>query len=138
MTYSPNWIAGGNINPSRFVKVDTTSSEPYQVLQSSTNEQIVGVSQEGTRQAPGLPGSTTYAGEDTYTLHVFGPGEVALIELGGSVTQGDYLVSDVNGKATTASLTGGSIRRIGGIALENGSSGEKIRMLILPQVAYFA
>ena len=58
-------------------------------------------------------------------------GSIVMIEAGASITRGAALESDADGKATNQTVNTTS-RRIGGFALESGSSGEIIRMLWMP------
>lgn len=57
-------------------------------------------------------------------------GTVSKIVLGGSVTKGQSLVSDANGKAVNASSSDNNYL---GIALESGSSGQIAAMLFQPR-----
>lgn len=128
-----SFIAGGDIRPCRIVKMDTTASEPFQVKEADANEFGIGVSQEGTRLAPGVSGSTANAGEDTYQVRVFGPGEQPLLELGsGGITQGDLIKSDADGKGVAVATTGTTIQNYIGWALEDGAENEKVRIFVHP------
>jgi hypothetical protein len=119
--------ANGNIAPSRFVKLDTSADN--KVLQAGAGGIVFGVSQAGTRRTPynGLDdGYAAIAGED---LEVFGQSEVCLLELGGTVSPGDRLKSDADGKgvATTTNLD-----EYGAIARVAGTSGQLIPVEVRP------
>jgi hypothetical protein len=137
--------ANGTIYPSRFVSVYPSTSataDSFKVIEDIVAAQpIIGVSQEGTT---GFPMGTndmgvtapTYAASDEQDLKVYGPGEVCLIELGGTVNAGDPLKANAttDGKGVAADITTASQQFIGGYALQYGISGDKIRMLIHPGI----
>lgn len=138
---APNFIANGTIQPSRFVKLDTTAGKLFNVLQAaaSTDSTLIGISQPGSFDPPGTTGSATDAARAGQELSVYSIGDVCLLELGGTVTAGDYLMSDASGKGVIATLTDGTtIRHIGAKALESGVSGEKIRALVILQAKSLA
>jgi len=119
----PNLEAGGTIRPYRFVKLDTSADNTG--IESDANDTMIGVCSGSTRQFD----SANHAEDgDHITLQA---GNIVMIEAGASITRGAPLESDADGKATnqTADTTS---RRIGGFALESGSSGEIIRMLWQP------
>jgi hypothetical protein len=129
---NPSWIANGTIEVCRFVKIDTTSGKFLNVVQADANaSQIIGISQEGARDTPGLTGAADDAARAGQTLEVHGLGEVCLLELGGSVTAGDYLEPDANGKGVAMNLAAATNRNYGAKALMTGSSGEKIWVQVL-------
>lgn len=120
-------ICGGDINPSRFVKHSTAAD--FTVLQADLNSNPVGISQAWAQTAP-IPSASTLAGTtgDQIQVHYPGSGDdndsTVWLELGGTVTRGDRLMPDANGKGITAT-TG---KYYGAIAEESGVSGEKIRV----------
>jgi hypothetical protein len=136
MAHCPNFLANGNILPSRFVVADTTGD--FLVVQATdATHGILGVSQDGTDQPPGVTGSGSNAAQTGESLQVFCDGDEALITAGGTITEGDYLVSDTSGRAVTATLTSTGIQYIGGRALQAATgAGQLIRMFVHPQ-AYF-
>src|SRR5262245_29233916 len=132
---NPAYIARGTINPSRFVRISTTAGHNFSVVQAAAaTEKIVGVSQEGFRDPPGVLGSGAAAALDGHTLKVYGGGDVALIEAGAAITQGDWLKADAQGRAVTVAFTlGAGTIHAGGFALEAaGGVGELIRMYVEP------
>jgi len=126
---NPNFTAGGDIYPSRFVKL--SASYDNTVTQAGTNEQPIGISSDATRDAP-LDGASGLAAADTNALQVNLPGSVCLLEVGsGGLTRGDYVKSDTNGKGVTAATTGATAQFVGALALESASAGELARVLVL-------
>lgn len=108
-----SWIAGGNIAPSRFVKPSTTANQT--VVQAGAGDIVCGISQKGTHNVPGTIGGVAvddgYAAVAGMSVGVFDQSDTARgqfidLELGGTVTAGDYLKSDVNGKGVTATADG--------------------------------
>lgn len=121
-----SFIAAGNIAPSRFVKQTTTAD--HKVSQAGAGEALIGIAQKGSRNTPYSTlddGFAAIAGED---LLVFQPGDTAPLELGGTVTVGDYLKSDASGKGVTASADG---EHYGARALEAGTSGKIVEVFIV-------
>lgn len=128
---SRSLTASGSISPSRFV---AGSAAEWTGQQASTNVRVVGISQEGTVDAPGTGGSA-YAADDGDPFRVYGEGEDTVLELGGTVSAFDYLKSDSSGKGVTVDLTATSTQNVGAIAYENGVSGEKIKVKVKLQNA---
>lgn len=126
----PRLVAGGDVYPSRFVKMSTTADD--QGLQATANDQLIGVSYEGGKFSPlsDLVSSNPHA-ESGDPIGLYGDGEQCLLELGGSVTRGGRLKADADGKGVAIATTGTTIQQFGAIALESGSSGEKIRVFVL-------
>lgn len=118
-------VANGNIKPYRFVKQDTTAVG--RVLQCTGNtDSIFGVSQEGTHLLPGDlgidDGFAAVAGEN---LNVYGPpAKDIILCIGGTVTQGDRLTSEADGRGVSTTTTG---QEWGAVALMSGVSGDLIR-----------
>jgi hypothetical protein len=125
---SVSFQASGNVSPSRFVS--GVSGSDYRVFQATASTPVVGVSQIGTQEAPGTDADSGYAATTTKALRVYGMGEVALLELGGTVSAFDYVAPDASGKGTAASLNVSSIQYVGGQALRSGISGEKIPVVV--------
>lgn len=119
--------AGGDVNPSRFVTIDTTKNQTV-VESNSGDAKIIGVSQEGTKYAPGT-NSSTLAAEDGDNLHVHFPGEVCLVQMDAvGCTAGDYLKPDNSGMGVVASST----NVVGAMALETAAANEKVLAVVLP------
>lgn len=118
-------VAGGIIRPSRFVKLSTT--DEGRVLEADAGNKVFGVSEEGTRKVPLTGLDDGYAAIEGESLRVYGLGARCYLELGGTVTRGDRLKSDADGKAVTASA---DTEEYGAIALNGGVSGDLIRVLV--------
>ena len=118
----PRFTSSGNISPSRFVAISGDST----AAQAGAGVRTIGISQEGQKKPP-LPGETNvYCAEAGDPFEVFGIGQECLLELGGTVTAGDPLKSDANGKGVTASGTD----LYGAIAKTGGASGEKVVCIV--------
>ena len=125
--------ASGNIAPSRFVKLDTTGDNL--VAQAGSGEKCYGICQPDTRRTPYSTlddGYAAIAGED---VKVFSVGEVCLLELVATVSPGDRLKSDTNGKGTPV---GSNNDEYGAIALVAGVSGQLIMVQVVPESQYGA
>lgn len=123
--------AGGNIYPSRFVKLD--ASNDFTALQATANDELLGVSQEGTNYPPLSDQSvSSYAAEAGEPVQLFAEGDICLVEAGDTVVRGNLLKADANGKAVPIASTGTTVQRYGAIALQSGASGN----LILVQVRF--
>lgn len=122
-----NLLAKGNIPVSAFVKLSTATDNGC--LAAGANEQVIGISQEGTHDAPGLTGSSAYAAVAGQNILVFQLGDVCPLTAGsGGWTRGDSLKSDSTGKGVVASSVGD---KVGAIALESALEGEVSRVLIV-------
>jgi hypothetical protein len=120
----PNFsmVADGNIAPARFVTMSTTKAG--RVTQATAGQQIFGVSVPQVRNAPYSSlddGFTAIQGEQ---VGVFGPPDKdVMLEIGGTVTRGDRLKADANGKGVT---TVTNLDEYGAIAQDSGTSGQLI------------
>lgn len=123
---SPNYLAGGDINPSRFVSSDPSNNN--RVIQSTANLRIQGVSQEGTKAAP-QSGASALAAASGDQVTVYGDGDQCLVTYGDTVTRGQRLKADADGKAVPMA-TSGAVQNTGAIALQSGSAGD-IRMVLV-------
>lgn len=122
-------IAGGDINPARFVKLSTAAD--FTVLEADANEQTYGISVDAAQAAP-ISGASTLAASAGKSLRVYGLGEECTLELGsGGATRGDNLKSDADGKGVGAATTGTTVQWIGAQALESGLEGEKIKVRVV-------
>lgn len=126
-----NYLAGGTIRPSRFVKHDPSNDD--RVVECGMNQMSCGISQEGTENAP-ISGASANAATSGNPIKVYGPGDTrVLLLLGANVTRGQPIRSHVD--ATGIPLaTSGEAQKIGAWALESRSSGELCRVRIQPMV----
>jgi hypothetical protein len=139
---APAFIADGDINPSRFVEysVGTTGTplaEPH-VLQAAladvtTNltSVIAGISQPGTRDAPGVVGASGLAASTGQTVQVYGIADVCMLKIGtGGCTIGDLLGPDTTGQGVTVAKSGTTAKAYGAVALETANAGELCRVVV--------
>ena len=118
-------VASGTILVSRFVKISGVGTVAQQ---STAGDMCIGIAQDGGRAAP-LPANTAdpvEAAQSGESLDVICPGEgrEPMLVLAATITVGDELMSDANGKGVAATTT----KYVGAIALESGVSGEAIRV----------
>ena len=124
----PKVKANGTISPSVFVVVDPTADDA--VLQASaTTSVILGISQEGMRDAPGLTGSdNTIAARQGDPIQIFGIGDNCLLVAGtGGYTRGDLLMAEAN---TGRGITRTSGKPYGAIALQSAAAGARARVVV--------
>ncbi len=122
--------ARGNILPFRLVRIDAASENGC--LQAGDNTDVIGVAQSGTNN-PEISGMVTaqYAAQTGQPVRVQGPGSIAMLELGGTVTAGQYLKSDSQGRGVAVASTGTVIQNYGAVALQGGTSGSIIRAMVV-------
>lgn len=121
----PPMVAGGNIAPMRFVKPSTLADN--KCLQCGAGEMPIGISQRGTRNTPYSSLDDGYAAIAGESLQIYGPTELAMLELGGTVAAGDLLKSDADGKGVTA----GAGTMYGARASQAGTSGKLIEVYVM-------
>ena len=121
---SPKLRSGGNITTASFVKVSTAA--PNTCLQAGANEQVIGISQQGTKYPQGLLGvSNTYAAEAADEIDLNGLGDITRLRAGsGGFTKGLNIKSDANGDGVLVATSGTTIQYVGAIALEDAAEGE--------------
>lgn len=123
-------IANGTIRVSRFIKMDVTA--PFKCLESDANNKVIGISQVGTNFAPLSDLVTTHnAATQGQKIQYFGDGDSCQVECGDTITAGDYLKSDADGKAVSIATSGTTLQRYGAWALQDGVSGELIQVQVL-------
>lgn len=127
----PGFLASAAIYPSRFVSC--VAGERGYVNQATASTALIGVSQEGTQEAPGTAADSGYAATAGRQVKVYGPGKVALIKCGGTVSAGNYVTADASGQAVAYSAST-AVQYIGGIALANSVDGAFAPILVQPQV----
>lgn len=125
MPSSPSYLAGADINPSRFVKI----SDDHTVIQCVADEVANGVSHEGTREAP-LPDVTPLAAKTGETCRVYGADETCEVEAAGAITAGAYLKPDANGKAVVV-IAGVAAVQYSAIARAAAAAGEKCKIQLV-------
>lgn len=123
---SPPFVASGDIYPSRFVSI----SGEFTVAQSVAGDEPVGISCEGTFNAP-LPGASGVAASDGDPIQVYGLGEYCLLQSnpdGAGWSEGDLLMPDNDGYGQVIASTANSPS--GARALTNNNPGEITRVLV--------
>lgn len=121
--------ANGDIYPRRFVKLDTSVNNA--VIQAGAGDLCFGISQAGTQDAP-IPLNTSLLAASQYNdIQVFTPMQTCLLTLGASVTTERRLKSDSNGKGTPVVGGASSMENWGAVALEVGSSGEDVMVMVV-------
>lgn len=118
--FTRTFNANGNIAPSRAVKIDT--SKDFSVIQGTANSKNCGIAQKGERLDPSnSDGFAAIAGE---AILVYGDGAKDVpAQLGGSVTRGDRLKSDANGKLVVVASNNDEVCAV---ANQNGAADELI------------
>jgi hypothetical protein len=142
--HSPRFLANGNILPSVAVKIDSSASQGFMVIQATGgSDHVVGIAQVGTYYPQGtLLGAAveSYAAIQYQPINVFGIGEECLwlVDSGAGITQGDYLkVAGASGGAKTIAFGAGAGTIVAvALALETANASEYARVLVLLQPIY--
>jgi hypothetical protein len=113
LQFSPNLVAGGDINPFRIVKMDTTAFTG--VASTAAADYVVGVTDGSTRR---FDASVHAAAGDPISLQ---PSNCVQIEAGGNITAGLGLIASTGGVAITAAGSGNVPLFV---ALEAAASGQ--------------
>ena len=130
------WVAGGNITPSRVVAQNTSYDSTVDNA-SSANQRCLGVSQTGTRKAPGTGADDGYAAIAGAPVQVYMPGDIAPLTIGsGGVTRGQLIKTAASGKGVASATTGQTLQWVHAQALESGAENEVINVLVLPPTPY--
>lgn len=93
-----SYIARGDIGSSLFV---TQDGSDHGIVQSVADDVAVGVSYEGTRDAP-VDGITPLAAKSGESCRVYTLGDPCEVIAGNTINAGDYLKPDADGKAIPA------------------------------------
>lgn len=124
------WTAGGTINASTFVKVD---SSDYKVVAAGANDSIVGALLGTLVDPQNGTGSAVIGARSGDPASVIPPGQIALVYVGsGGVTRGSLVKSDASGQAVLAALTGTTMQQVAGKALRTAAAGDVVEILIWP------
>lgn len=125
MSQNPSFVAEEDLETSRFV---VAGVEPYTIVKPTDgSDSIVGVTHEGSREAP-IPGITPKAALTGESVRVYGDGEVCEVEAGGTVAAGNLVMSDANARAIAA--TAGNFT--GGRALNDAVNLGRLRIQVQP------
>ena len=118
--------AGGDILPSRFIKI----SADYTAVAATTGSDLCfGISHDSTKAAPADGLASDKHAEDGDHVSYYKLGDSCLLELGGTVAAGGLIEPSTAGVGVAATGAGDLA---GAVALEGGVSGELIRVQILP------
>ncbi len=112
-----NFDAGAVISPYRFVQPGAADGAVIQA--AAVGDPIIGVSDSLGADAAG----------DRVDIQTMG---VAEVELGGTVTRGDFLTSNATGQAIAAAPATGVNNSVGGRARVSGVAGDIIDVLLAP------
>lgn len=100
MTQNPSYRFGEDIGPSLFVKASTAA--PHTVLKAALGEKAIGVTHEGTREAP-IPGITPLCAKSGESARVYGEDETCDVIAGAvAITDGSFVRPDADSKAIPA------------------------------------
>lgn len=127
--------SGGNLYPSRFVMADANNS--YIGLQATAGAGILGISREDTRTSQPDSSSIDYhaISGDSIGLHT-DPEQTCLLTIADTVSHGDRLKSDADGKGVPVDTTSGGNQEYGAVAAQAGVSGDRIKVYPRPNGFY--
>lgn len=136
MLCNPSFRDSGNILPSYFVIVDPAETIGYCKVAASASVDAdnwpLGVSQEGTKDAPGTTGASAYAATDEDPIDVYGQGDVCLLTIGsGGCTAGQLLKPDSTGKGIIIDTSSGGAQFYGARALETAIEDDLCRVQVM-------
>lgn len=125
MAIMSGFISGGVIQPYRFVRITATNT----VSQASASTQrVIGISQDFARNAPVDGASTAAATAAGQEIMVYGLGEECLLELNATLSAGDLVCPDADGKGVAAAST----YFVGATLVESGVAGDLRRVIVKP------
>lgn len=122
-----SWVAGGTIAPSVFVRQTSTA---FTIVQATSGEALLGVMQEGQRNAPGITGSDSAIAAlvgDAGTFNIYNPGDRCRVKVIAAVNPGVALKASTGGLGI--SHTTGTAN-IGGFTLTAGNAGDLVEILV--------
>ena len=99
MSQNPSYVFGADIGPSLIVR---QTGDPHTVVRAVNGElPLVGVSHEGTREAP-IPGITPLAGKAGESARIYGDTEVCEVIAGANIASGVYVTANADSHAVAA------------------------------------
>lgn len=116
------FTASATVEPCRFIKVSGNGTYAH----AGSNEDVLGISDRYSRHYNDVSAADAGEGAPVKTVD----GDIAYLELGGTVTAGAYLIAGANGVGVAAATTGTTVQNIGAQALKGGASGEIIPVKI--------
>lgn len=128
---SPSFIARGDIPPSVFVKQNGTD---HGIVVCVANDEAIGVSHEGTREAP-ISGITPLAAKNGESCQVYTDTWSCEIIAGAAIVAGNKLKPDINGHAVPvvgdALGAAGAVDKIySAIARSSAAIGERVKCTV--------
>lgn len=120
-----SYVAGGSVNPRRFIKMGAADGQAIQATSGAAT--IIGISE----QVVGASTSNVAVAGDVFDVV---KGDQAFLELGDTVTRGQYLTADANGKGIPAVIVAGTPLYVGAYAEESGVVGDQILVTLIPGV----
>lgn len=114
-------LPGGNVTPSRFVKLQTDNT----VVLAGAGDDVFGIAQASTRNQALSGWDDGYAGiVGSPPINIFGPGDdEAPLELGGTVSAGQLIKAGTNGVGVVSTT---DKDRVGARAKRSGVNGDII------------
>jgi hypothetical protein len=118
-----SYVARGDIAPSVFVK--QLAGTDHSVVQAAAGNEVIGISHEGTRDAP-VDGVTPLAAKTGESVRIYVEGEPCEIVAAAAIQAGDHLKPDANGKAVVAAA--GEL--YGAVAAAGAAIGERAKVTV--------
>jgi hypothetical protein len=121
-------IAGGNVTPSSFVKLQ--SGTDRSAILCGAGDRCFGISKEWHRFPAweGLDDGNIAISGESLAVYALPEDSEGYLQLGGTVAVGDYLKSDASGHGVTAGSDGDEY---GAQAMEAGNSGDVVKVALV-------
>lgn len=133
---SPGFIAEGNINPSRFVKVGAAAHGL--LVAAAATDVSIGITSDFQKAHPITGASDVHAASGD-PVSVLMEGSVCKLQCGsGGLSVGSLVVSDSAGKGVIAAASGTALQWVGAIALEAGAEDEFVTVKVVGTFRRFA
>ncbi len=132
---SPSLRAGGALTTHSFAMMSSTADNTC--LQATANAPTIGITQVGSRDAPGTVGASANAAVAAGdAIELFSIGDICDLRAGsGGWARGQELVADTNGDGIV-STPGATGQFVGATALESCAAGEIGRVQVCRYVRY--
>jgi hypothetical protein len=122
-------VANGNIIPSSIVILDSTNAGYGLQASSATTTPLFGICYQNQWRTPWAPLQDGFAAIQGINIGIFEEAEICRLQIGGTVTTGDMLTSDANGRGITTTTSGNyTIAQ----AMESGVNLDYILVRVLP------
>lgn len=121
---NPSYVFGADVRPSRIVQI----TGDHEVSEATAGtQQLVGVSHEGTFEAP-IPGASELAGRLGESARIYGDGDMCEVIVGAvALAAGVNVTADANGAAIAAT----GVLNVVGKTLAAGAAAGKVRIQVL-------